>query len=185
MSDWCILRTAGRLTLRLANSLAKTGFDVWTPVETRTLRVPRANVRRSIVLPIMPSYVFARSAHLVDLIELASAPAKPGHGDFSVMHHHDTIPLIRDAELQGLRGIEARRNPRQKAPKFPRGITVRVKIEGGSFAGMHGRVEQSDGANTLVCFSGRLTVKIPTSLLQSDQLSVRVSQVGTAARKAA
>lgn len=178
MSDWCVLRTAGRLTLRLADTLDRDGFEVWTPIENRMLRIPRANVRRSIRLPIMPSYVFARSRHLVDLLEMASA-------DFSVMRHNDHIPLIGDCELNGLRTIEVKRNPRKKSPRLPPGLTVKVKIEGGSFAGMQGRVEDSDDTHTLVCFSDRLMVKISTSLLQADDLGLIRSPMGTAARKAA
>lgn len=169
VSDWCILRTAGRLTLRLADSLSRDGFDVWTPIENRMLRIPRANARRPIRLPIMPSYVFARSWHLVDLLELATLPTT----NFSVMHHHESIPLIGDRELQGLRSIEAKRNPRKKGPRLPEGVSVRVKVEGGSFAGMHGKVERSDETNTLVCFSERLVVKISTSLLEPDMIADR------------
>lgn len=71
MSDWCILRTAGRSTLPLAQSLGADGYDVWTPVETTTRRVPRMNAKRTIRLPIMAGFVFARARHLVDLMQLA------------------------------------------------------------------------------------------------------------------
>jgi transcription antitermination factor NusG len=178
--DWCILRTSGRTTLRLADTLATDGFDVWTPREVRKIRIPRANIRREATLPLMPSYVFARSHHLVDLLELAQMEVKPrrgngwgepAHAGFSVMHWNDGIPLIADRHLDRLRLLEIKRTPRKKADrKFDRGVDVRVKIEGGSFAGMKGRVEKSDEGSTLVCFDERLTVKIATFLLDADSI---------------
>lgn len=178
-SDWIILRTAGRHTLRLAETLSEDGYEAWTPVETRAIRVPRMNVRRTVKLPIMPSYVFARAHNLIDLIQLADMkpkprraprkedePTQPAHADFSVMHYLDRIPIIADHHLQSLRQIEIKRTPRKRAERiFAPGVEVRVKVEGGSFAGMAGRVERSDHDATLVCFDKRLTVKISTSLL--------------------
>lgn len=177
MSDWIILRTSGRSTMRLAETLAEDGYEAWTPIETRNIRIPRANVRRTVKLPIMPSYVFARAAHLIDLIQLAAMKPKPrrqfplpSHADFSVMHYHDRIPVIADHHLQSLRTIEAKRTPKQKAEPLPKGISVRVKIEGGSYAGMKGKIERSNEGWSLVCIDNRLTVKILTSLLVPDEL---------------
>jgi transcription antitermination factor NusG len=186
---WCVLRTQGRHTLRLAASLGDDGFEVWTPIETKRIRIPRANVRRDVRLPLMPSYVFARANHLIDLIQMANMPFKPrrshgqpAHVDFSVMHYHDTIPMIADGQLQALRQLEAKRTPRKKAARtFSAGVHVSVKIEGGSFAGMKGRVQRSDHGHTLVLFDNRMEVKIPTSLLSEDD----VSSEEPAARRAA
>lgn len=193
--DWIILRTAGRHTLRLANTLSEDGYEAWTPVETRNIRIPRANVRRTVKLPIMPSYVFARAHDLIDLIQLAAmkpkprrAPRKidehsqPAHADFSVMHYHDRIPVIADGHLQSLRQIEAKRSPRQKADRvFANGLSVRVKMEGGSFAGMTGKVERSDHGATLVCFDNRLTVKISTRFLEANEIGMVLPCLGLAA----
>lgn len=188
-TDWIILRTSGRSTMRLAETLTEDGYEAWTPVETRNIRIPRANVRRTVKLPIMPSYVFARSSHLIDLIQLSAMKPKarrvlnqPAHADFSVMHYHDRIPIIADHHLESLRSIEAKRTPRQKAERaFAPGLSVRVKTEGGSFAGMKGRVERSDFGSTLVCFDNRMIVKISTSLLLPDELGVMPSYLGLAA----
>lgn len=195
--NWIILRTAGRTTMQLAKSLNEDGIEAWTPVETRNMRIPRANVRRTVRLPIMPSYVFARAEHLIDLIELAgmkpiprrssSRPTnrseewRPYHADFSVMHFHDRIPVIADHHLQSLRTIEAKRSPRERAKPFPSGLSVRVKTEGGSFAGMKGRVERSDNNTTVVCFDSRMTVKISTSLLRPDEVGIERPCLGLAA----
>ena len=188
---WIVLRTTGRHTLRLSNTLQEDGFDVWTPREFRRIRIPRMNVRRDVTLPLMPSYIFASAHHLVDLLQLAAMPFKPrragrpAHQDFTVMHFHDTIPVIADVHLTQLRFLEVKLAPRKKAQRFSHGVEVQVKIEGGSFAGMKGRVERSDEATTLVCFDNRLTVKIPTFQLNGNQLQVERSVTGTAARKAA
>jgi transcription antitermination factor NusG len=181
MMMWFVLRTAGRTTLRLADSLAADGFTVWTPRETRKIRIPRANVRRDVVLPLMPSYVFAGSSHMIDLIEMQKGSQ---HASFSVMHWHDSIPLIADEHLNSLRMLERKRTPRKKAHKFAPGVEVRVKEEGGSFVGMCGRVEKSDELTTLVCFDRRMTVKIPTSLLQCNGIRNEVPSSGFIARAA-
>jgi transcription antitermination factor NusG len=178
--SWIILRTSGRSTMRLAETLSCASIEAWTPIETRTIRIPRANVRRTVKLPIMPSYVFARANHLFDLIEL-SGNSVGTHPDFSVMHYHDRIPVIADHHLQGLRTIEAKRTPRKKSAPLTPGLSVRVKTEGGSFAGMKGRVERSNEGNTLVCFDGRLTVKISTSLLLPDEVGMERPCLGLAA----
>ena len=162
-NTWCILRTAGRNTMPLTASLARDGFDVWTPIETRIVRVPRMNIRREVRQPIMPSYVFANSSHLVDLLELA----EPSHADFSVLHWMDRIPLIADSDLTALRRIEAKRTPLKKADRtFP--LNSRVRVKEGSFGGMSGDVERSDRSHTVVCFAGRYAVKISTFLLDED-----------------
>ncbi len=178
MSDWIILRTAGRSTLNLAKSLGEDGFDVWTPIENRTIRVPRKNVRRPITLPLMPSYVFAKAGHLIDLLEMACldfkprrAAGQPAHAGFTVMHYHDRIPVIGEGQLHSLRRLEHKLKPKVKADhSFGKGVQVRVKIEGGSFAGMKGVVRKSDSGHTLVCFDDRLEVKIDTLLLEENQL---------------
>lgn len=195
--NWIILRTSGRHTLRLAETLTEDGYEAWTPVETRVFHVPRMNSKRTARLPIMPSYVFARAGNLIDLIQLAgmkpiprrsscrpvdrSEEWRPFHADFSVMHYHDRIPAIADAQLQSLRQLEAKKTPRQRSKPLPQGMSVRVKIEGGSFAGMKGRVERSNGGYTLVFFDSRMTGKIPTSLLVPDELQNSLSRFEMAA----
>jgi len=183
-TGWIILRTSGRHTMRLAETLREDGYDAWTPIEHRTIRKPRSNVRRKIMLPIMPSYVFARAPHLIDLIQLSGMQVKPRaakrkegedrpapHASFSVMHYHDHIPIIVDAHLQRLRELEAKLTPKPKAERaLDAGVEVKVKIEGGSFAGMKGVVRKSDEGYTLVCFDSRLSVKIPTFLLDQDSV---------------
>lgn len=187
--DWCILRCSGRHTLGLAESLAKDGYEVWTPVETRKVRIPRANVRREVRLPIMPSYVFARLHHLVDLLQLADLPVKPrrgaglrepAHVDFSVLHAFGRIPIVADHHLTALRGLEAKLTPIKRAAySFPRNAEARV--DGGAFGGLVGVVVRSSPTKTVLRFDGGFPVEIPTSLLRRDALQ----DDQEAARKAA
>jgi hypothetical protein len=179
--DWFILRTAGRSTLVLANSLAEDGFDVWTPSRTQIIRVPRMNVRREIRLPLLPSFIFARSPHLHELLRLAQMEEKPrrdpnggrlsraAHRDFSVFHYLDRIPMVADAALDPIREKERQAIPRKDAPRFDRGAKVRVKS--GAFEGLKGRVERCKSGYALVIFTDfRNPVNIPTWLLKEDQL---------------
>jgi transcription antitermination factor NusG len=189
-TKWIILRTQGRRTLALAQSLREDGFDVWTPEETRMIRKPRLNAKREVQLPMLPSYVFARAEDLVELLQLAAMPVKPrrgaglrqpAHPDFSVTHTPRGIPMVADHDLAALRRIEARR-PKRKAEKaFEPGHQVRVG--GGSFGGMSGRVEKSDRGITMVCFDGGLLrrVKLPTSILSLDDVRHAQSAASEAA----
>lgn len=186
---WCVLRTKSRHTLRLAQSLGEDGYEVWTPVETRMIRVPRMNVRREVRLPIMPSYVFAKAIQVIDLIQLANMPVKPrrgtgcrkpAHEDFRVMRSPAGIPAVSDEDLAELRKIEARLTPRKKAERsIAAGVSVRV--DGGSFGGMSGIVESGDRGHTLVCFNDRYLVKIPTSILLETVAGEHPPVLGVAA----
>lgn len=188
---WLILRTQGRHTLRLTGSLAEDGFEVWTPVVTRNLRVPRANVRRDAQLPLMPSYIFARTGHLLDLLELAAMPEKPrraggrkpAHPDFTVFRYLDRIPVVADADLKGLREAETDLARPRRRRRYGRGDEV--KIPHGSFGGLTGHVVECSGRFTRVCFGTRMEVKISTFILQPvSTYSGRQPFQGTAARAA-
>jgi hypothetical protein len=178
-SDWFILRTAGRSTLPLAASLAEDGFEVWTPARTQLIRVPRMNVRREIMLPLLPSFIFARAPHLHSLLELANMVEKPrrdpdggrasrpAHRDFSVFHHIDKIPMIDDLHLEPLRTKQRELVLKKDAPRFDRGAQVRVGS--GAFEGLKGKVERCRQGYALVIFTDwARPVKIPTFLLQEN-----------------
>lgn len=175
--DWIILRVAGRSTLTLASTLGEDGFDVWTPTRKQVIRVPRMNVRREISLPLLPSFVFARSRHLIDLLELANQDEKsrrgpggqrPAHRDFAVFHFSDRIPMIADADLEPLRIREAELVAKKDRPKFADGAGVRVIR--GAFEGLVGRVERCRKGHALVIFTDwKRPVQIPTHLLAIDE----------------
>lgn len=177
-SDWIILRTASRSTLRLAETLAKDGFEVWTPAETKRIRIPRANARREVVFPLMASYVFARAVHLIDLLQLAEMPVKPrrgaglrepAHASFSVLHAFGRIPLVADHDFNDLRRLEAKRTPIKRAAyTFQRNSSAKVPT--GIFGGMSGLVVRSTPKATVLCFGKGREVEFPTSLLSLDEI---------------
>jgi hypothetical protein len=178
--DWIILRCAGRSTLILASSLAEDGMDAWTPTQTQQIRAPRLTIPRSIKLPLLPSFVFAKARHLGDLLELANMVEKPrrgpnggrlsrpAHREFSVFHHLDKIPMIADRDLDPLRAKEREIVPRKDRPHFDRGTMVRVNS--GAFQGLKGKVERCKSGYALVIFTDwKRPAKIPTFLLGEDQ----------------
>lgn len=172
MSDWLILRTAGRSTLPLAASLGRDGFEAWAPARRMKIRKPRWNVHRDVCVPLMASFVFARTHHLVDLINLAERP-KAGHPDFSVFHYFGRIPLVSDRDLEPLRTLErAGPTPDEMQNLYRKG--EKVSVANGIFGGMAGVVERSDGTFTLVRFGSRMRVKISTFILQPIMANTHV-----------
>ena len=178
-TSWCILRCQGRVTLRLAETLAKDGFETWTPVRTQVIRKPSMNVRREVKLPLLPSFVFARASHLFDLLELANMEEKPRraqlepgepkyHCDFWVFRAFGGIQLVADQELDPLRDRESRTAPKKDYVRFDRGAKVRVT--GSVYAGLAGRVERAGNGYTLVIFEGdNKRTRIHTWLLAEDE----------------
>lgn len=181
MSDWCILRTSGRATLSLAASLSNAGFDVWTPIQIEQRRTPRSKAKVEWPAPIMPTFVFARADCMPEMLALSKTAVK-AHADFSVFRFQGRIPLLKDYALEPLRTAERRVTPITKRRPFRKGETVRIPE--GSFAGMSGVVQQDDGRYTLVCFGGRVQVKIATFLLQQDVANKPQPVMGTAAQAA-
>lgn len=109
---WCILRTSGARTLALAASLNAAGLEAWTPLRTfkreRRGKSARTDGRRITVevdAPILPTFVFARVVHILDLESASKDPRSP-HPPFSVFHHTGRIPLIADRDVVGLQEAE-------------------------------------------------------------------------------
>ena len=153
---WAVLRCAGPSTLPLATSLA--GFDVWTPTEIVTKRVPRANVKRKLTLALLPSYLFAPARYITDLLELAAKPIHE-HKDFHVWHTRQGIPLIADESLEPLRLAERKRKP------LERSLTPgeKVRLLDGGFEGLNGVIESARGEWAMVAIPGfRMPLKVAT-----------------------
>lgn len=174
MSDWCILRTSGRHTLPLAESLGGAGLDVWTPVklvDTKThktispSRKQRARARVQVPAPLLPYFVFARARHAYRLLSLSSDPLSK-HPAFSVFHDNNRIPVIADCELDGLRKVEAaeRLSATKRKPQMIYGSGAAVLATEGAYAGLSGVVEKGGGKYTAVIIDGR-KLKIATYLL--------------------
>lgn len=159
---WIILRCAGRSTLKLADSLAADGFEVWTPTETQRARGRRGKE----CVPIMPTFVFARvtdpKRQIRDFAELAEDP-QSSRPAFSLFRYYDRTPVIGDAELAGLRDAETRAIPLDQRPSFE--TDAEVKATRGPYEGMSGKVERCKNGYALVLF-GWHRVKISTFILQ-------------------
>ncbi len=172
--NWCILRTSAARTLKLARSLGDAGFDVWTPTETKTVRVGRHRERRERPAPIAPTFVFARADRLADLVRARSLPGSP-HPAFSIFRHAGRVPLIADRDIAALhvaedRAAAAAERARRKAqasqhPVFAVGERVQVKQP--AFAGMTGVVEEA-GKAPVINLGGTISMRIDAWLLVSD-----------------
>lgn len=116
-SRWCVLRTGGPRTLRLAESLSRSGVEAWTPRRTLRRPVPGAKPNldggrpmQELDAPILPTFVFARAAH-VDAIEAlerdqANAHVASPHPPFSILRYRGAVPFIADGEVAGLQQEE-------------------------------------------------------------------------------
>lgn len=148
---WCILRVGSQRTIALAESLAKSGFHVWTPIATVSRRRPRSKLSREITVPIMPSYVFARADQLPALFSEASNPATD-HPKFTIARWAGKIPTISDRHLDALRVEERRAIPPKKGRHYQHGDSVRVAD--GAWAGLTGVVKTGRGRYTWVDIPG-------------------------------
>ncbi|MDN4632774.1 hypothetical protein QCD71_14715 [Sphingomonas sp. PsM26] len=167
-TDWCILRTSGGRTLNLARSLAEAGFDVWTPRETLSRRVPRKKTIVDREVAILPTFVFARAVHIPELAAALALPVNP-HPSFSIFRYLGDIPLLADREMKSLRDVEdvARLRELKKTRNVvPVGATVTMNE--GAFAGLSGVVTKSDGKFALVAFGGSFEVNIASFLIRTD-----------------
>ena len=149
MTDWCILRTRGSNTLRLARSLGHSGFEAWTPTEIQVKRHPKTRERSETIIAVMPTYVFATAEHLLDLVNQSQAP----DAEFSVFRWNDRFPIIADLDLRHLRQIE--REAAAKCKPVQYGTGQQVRVPDGPYQGLTGQVvETSKGRFTLVAFPG-------------------------------
>lgn len=175
---WCILRTSARRTWPLVESLVADGYEAWAPrgVPDQALRRPRRRSRKRIsgedLVPIMPTYVFARERHLDDLIGLAELR------EFSIMcdrMSHRGYAIIADASLDKLRQREDRSTPKPPAAPaepFDHGEEIKVPVGIAGYAGMSGIVQSSDGKKTYLDFGGIMgRVEIETFRLRPEKLA--------------
>lgn len=163
MSDWCILCTAPSRTLMLSASLAEAGFCVWAPAGPVVVREAMFRTRREIPTALVPGVVFAKVAHLSDLLALSHSPSllyqvwdseqcrmvTKGHPFFRVFRGGDHRP-IPDGELAWLRKAEHRPAPKREQRTFVPGD--RVRSSDGSFSGVTGTVVSVKGKMVRVAF---------------------------------
>lgn len=178
MTDWCILRTASSQTLNLARSLADDGFEVWTPAKMEQRRSRNGAKPEGVPTALVPSFVFAASAGLADLVALSHSPSliyrrwdaearrmvAHGHTKFSVFRHDGRHVLLPDRALAALRLAERRERPKEQVKQFAVGEPVKLTEAG--FEGLTGTVTRAKGRSTWVMFPGALcAVQFPTWIL--------------------
>lgn len=155
MTDWCILRTAGRSTLPLAAQLGGDGFDVWTPIEYRARLAGRDREQVEQSVAILPGYVFASMDRRDDLLNMARSPTMnyrvwdadqrrivvKGYPHFSVFLAGGKVCAVSENSLSSLRALEAalarvaerrrsKATPSGPPPRFRAGQIVRMVSHG-------------------------------------------------------
>lgn len=166
-AGWCILRTSGGRTLRLATSLREAGIDAWTPSQSQKRRRPRSRIMVTRDVPIVPSFVFADKDRIEDLLVMArrSSIAYP---PFSLFRHCGRIPIIADKDIAALRAAEDRaKRAILKRYRFTAERGARVQPTEGAWAGLEGIVEDVAGNFAVVCFGG-VRVKVASWLLDPN-----------------
>ena len=149
---WCVLRTTSASTIPLLKSLTALGMEVWTPVHVQKRQMPRTKAKVTREVAMMPTYLFARVAHLHDLVQLAVLPVKD-HRDFRIFQHMNRYPLVSDAGLAALRTEERKLQVVEKAkPAF--GVGAKVRFAEGGFEGLSGVVESVKGKFAQVSLPG-------------------------------
>lgn len=183
---WCILRVPGNRTLPLVDSLTVAGLEVWTPrsVEVRK-RAGQRKVAKPVLVehevPIASTFVFARAHHVAELLALAAQTVSQ-HPPFSVFRHAGRIPLISDADIDGLRQAEgramlvARRTKRRRLH-----MGQRVGFTDGAWSGLTGTIEKSGDNMVVVACGAPFRIKVATWLLNPDGVDSGKPIMGAAA----
>lgn len=176
---WCILRTSGPSTLRLATSLQAAGFEAWTPVERLRRRVPRSKTIEYVLGSITPTYVFVREQHLDALRKMERQPGN-GHPQFSMFRYYGDMVFVRHTALHPLRllqqdsyrdSLPVVRNPHRKKRGEAFEVGDAFKPTSGPFAGFECVVESSDGLTTMatmMIFGRQTGLKFSTSQIRTD-----------------
>ena len=166
----------------LVASLQAAGMDVWTPTEHVKRRVPRSKSTEYRVVPMAPTYAFARAGLLPELKQIERLDVSP-HPRFSIFRYYGETVFVRHRELSALRSQQqdsyrTALPASGRAPGKPRGEAFdhgdTVKITSGPFTGFEAYIELSDGLMTTLSVSlfGRAQeVKVETLHLRSNLVS--------------
>ena len=144
-----VLRCASSDTLALSRSLERAGLTTWIPIEERTVRVTKANIKRKLPFAMMPGYVFADFTNWTELLDLSHQRTKD-HKPFTVFKQNGDTVLIPDRHLSPLRTIERRRKPRGNVKPIP--VGTKVRFNSGGFEGLDGTVQEIRNKMALVSF---------------------------------
>lgn len=181
---WCVLRTSGASTLKLAVSLQEAGVAAWTPIETTQRRAPGGRSGKIVGRALMlPTYVFVaeRDETEVRVLEVAPTTAHPA---FRLWRHAGEIVRVRHTALHALRSFQqasyiaslpssGRHYVKPRGEPFAAGETVKMRT--GALAGLECEVTASNGRTTVLTLAlfGRIAtdIRIPTSQLRADSVA--------------
>lgn len=135
-SRYAVLRCPPATTLDLAKSLYQNhGLPVWAPRMLITMRLPRGRPKRTLIKPLMPSFLFVQEGHADETERRAYPKVRP----FVMNAERVTVGL------NELKEIECPERPQEPVldtgaplPGFHRGD--KVTVSAGPFRGMHGVV---------------------------------------------
>ncbi len=182
-TDWCIIQTSSAGTMALAAALNDAGIEAWTPTGVQVKRVGKCRDRVEQVVPLMPSFVFARYNRIADIMEIARAPAPVymawdkverrmvmrGRPHFRLFRHGQIYPAVSDRELDKVRIAERKGRPLDHVHIFKPGELVRL-APGVGFEGLVGQIHQLKGNYAIVrfdLFGSHPTVKVNARSLLS------------------
>jgi len=159
-TDWLVLRCSSPKTLTLVRALQDRGVHAWTPVWTRTRRIPRSNKTRPVQVACIPSFVFVPS------VQEGAARyfmRSPHVADYTILDTDRGPILIPDRQLGHLRKIADKPVIMRPPPEVGR----QLRFVSGPFEGHHGRVLKSCKKEVVVTVEGFpcRPVEIATSIL--------------------
>lgn len=166
MNDWCIIQTSSAGTLAVTEALNDAGIEAWTPTCVEVKRVGKSRDRVEQIVPLLPTFAFARYGRLRDILELAHAPAPVymvwdrdqrrmvmrGRPYFRVFRLGQIYPAVADHELDKLRIAERHGRPIEQVRIFKSGEQVRL-ARGAGFDGLVGEIQEVKGNSATVRFS--------------------------------
>lgn len=161
--NWLVMRCGNNKTFPLVLALNQIGVRAWTPIWVRRRRFPRSNNFHEVMLPCLPSFVFAAEEDMGKAIMSLEQSAVPS---FSLMNSYGVLARIPDAALDSLRKI-ADINPRKVNPIVWPSLGVAQRVISGAFQGMVGVVVGRSRNHCLMEIEGSnmKAVKIPPFLL--------------------
>lgn len=178
---WLVLTCSNAVTLRLAESLTEAGIEAWAPREIIVLRARRQHKREEIIGPLMAGFVFARTRHLHELLELAHSPAMlyqvwdagqrkmvtKGHPHFRFFLINGQQRIIPERQLAELRRLDGLTRPKTPLRKWS--VGERIRLSDGAYAGLGGIVLSCSGEQTKVQIDGwNICPTVSTRLLHAE-----------------
>jgi len=133
--SYVVVRCARSKTLELAKQLyGEHRIPAWTPRFEKRVRLPRKKIKRLVVKPLMPTFVFIREGYLERAEDLSQRRVVE---EFSVMVVHGGRAVVREDELHE---IASPIPEPDNGGDIPFAVGDRVTVGEGPLAGVSGKV---------------------------------------------